>query len=386
MIRITSFDILKVNLPFRRPFRHAAAERAVSDSVFLKCTTDSGAVGYGESLPRRYVTGETVDSTYTLLRDQILPQLVGKQFETYEQVEAFLSTCDGKAPSDWVAADIPQCAAWCAVDLALLDTFGRAFNRRVGSIEDGGSLSHTRFSGVLSAERGLKLVKLCLLFRAFRFRQVKVKVGRQDCVSAIKMARRFLGRKIDIRADANMAWDLPHALDVMQDMARFGIHSFEQPLRAEALDEMAQIVHETGLDVMADESLNDSDSLRQLIEKKACRAVNVRISKCGGLIASVRRCREARQAGLVVQIGCQVGESSLLSAAQLALLAQVPDVTYVEGCFGRLLLREDVARPILQFGYGGRPPRPTLGPGLGVEVDEATLRRWASDHDHIGTE
>jgi muconate cycloisomerase len=136
---------------------------------------------------------------------------------------------------------------------------------------------------------------------------------------------------------------------------------------------------------MADESLNDADSLRRLIQERACRAVNVRISKCGGIIASVRRCREARQAGLTVQVGCQVGESSLLSAAQLALLAQVPDVTYVEGCFGRLLLREDVARPILQFGYGGRPPRPATGLGLGVVVDEVALRRWACAHDRVGS-
>jgi hypothetical protein len=85
-------------------------------------------------------------------------------------------------------------------------------------------------------------------------------------------------------------------------------------------------------------------------------------------------------------VGCQVGESSLLSGAQLGLLAQVPDVAYVEGCFGRFLLREDVARPILQFGYGGRPPRPTCGPGLGVEIDEGTLQRWASAHDHIATD
>jgi muconate cycloisomerase len=239
---------------------------------------------------------------------------------------------------------------------------------------------------VLSAERGPKLIKSCLLFRAFGFRSVKIKVGKQDCISTVKMARRLLGRNVDIRADANMAWDLRHAVDAMTAMTRFGVSSFEQPLPAEALDEMAQIVRETGLTVMADESLSDGESLRRLIEKRACRAVNIRISKCGGLIASVRRCREARQAGLVVQVGCQVGESSLLSAAQLALLAQVPDVTYIEGCFGRWLLRDDVARPILQFGYGGRPPRPTSGPGLGVNVDEAALRRWASAHDRIGAD
>jgi L-alanine-DL-glutamate epimerase-like enolase superfamily enzyme len=257
--------------------------------------------------------------------------------------------------------------------LALLDAFGRSFNVKVGPTGNVGSLANARFSGVLSAERGSKLIKSCLLFRAFGFREVKLKVGKHNDVSAVKLARRLLGQNVDIRADANMAWDLPQAIEIMKNMARFGV-----------LDEIAQIVRETGLDVMADESLSDRDSLRRLIEKQACRAVNVRISKCGGLIASVCRCREARQAGLLVQVGCQVGESSVLSAAQLALLAQVPNVAHIEGCFGRWLLREDVARPILQFGYGGRPPRPTSGPGLGVEVDETVLRRWANAQDHVG--
>jgi L-alanine-DL-glutamate epimerase-like enolase superfamily enzyme len=107
MARIACFDILTVDLPFRRPFRHAAAERSVSHSLFLKCTTDSAVMGFGESLPRPYVTGETVDSAYELLRDRILPQLVDKQFESYEAVEAFLGACDGKAPGDWVAAETP---------------------------------------------------------------------------------------------------------------------------------------------------------------------------------------------------------------------------------------------------------------------------------------
>ena len=50
-------------------------------------------------------------------------------------------------------------------------------------------------------------------------------------------------------------------------------------------------------------------------------------------MAALQRCRRASQAGLDIQIGCQVGESSLLSAAHLALLAQVPEVRYAEGCF-----------------------------------------------------
>jgi hypothetical protein len=91
----------------------------------------------------------------------------------------------------------------------------------------------------------------------------------------------------------------------------------------------------------------------------------------------------------VLQIGCQVGESSLLSAAQVALLSafapSTPGVRYVEGCFGRHLLREDPATPVIQFRYGGRSPRRPPGPGLGVNIDDRVLKRWTVDQAHISS-
>jgi muconate cycloisomerase len=127
--------------------------------------------------------------------------------------------------------------------------------------------------------------------------------------------------------------------------------------------------------------------LQRFISHRACTAANVRISKCGGLVAAYARCREALDAGLVLQVGCQVGESSLLSAAHLTLLSALapltPGVRYAEGCFGRHLLREDPVSPLVQFGYSGRPPRRPAGAGLGVQIDEAMLERWAVDQARV---
>jgi hypothetical protein len=95
------------------------------------------------------------------------------------------------------------------------------------------------------------------------------------------------------------------------------------------------------------------------------------------------RCREALDAGLLLQVGCQAGESSLLSAAHLTLLSALapltPDVRYAEGCFGRHLLREDPVSPLLQFRFGGLPPPHPPGGGPGVQVDLAALQRYVVD-------
>ena len=89
----------------------------------------------------------------------------------------------------------------------------------------------------------------------------------------------------------------------------------------------------------------------------------------------------------MLQVGCQVGESSLLSAAHLTLLSALapltPGVRFAEGCFGRHLLREDPASPLVQFRYGGRPPRPPQGTGLGVQVDPVLLEGSTVDRARV---
>jgi muconate cycloisomerase len=384
MTRAVRFEVHAVDLPFKRPFRHAAAERTTSSSVFVKCTTDTGAIGFGETLPREYVSHETRDEAFERLAKDLLPRLLDLRFASLAEVVAFLESCDGQAPTSWLSADHPHSAAWCAVDLALLDTFGRAFGTPVALGAERRPPPGFRYSPVLSADEPRKQIETLLKVRLFGFGAIKLKAGGEDDVALVRRARRWLGRGFDIRVDANMAWDVDTALERMPELARLGVSSFEQPLPADDLAGLARLVRETGLRVMADESLSTRTSLETLIARRAVNAVNVRVAKCGGAVAALRRCREALAAGLTVQVGCQVGESSLLSAANVLVIAGARDVTYGEGCFGRHLLREDPGQPLLQFRYGGRPPALGPEPGLGVRIDEAALARFTSRSETIG--
>jgi muconate cycloisomerase len=389
MPQVTDLRLFAVDLPFKVAFRHAAAVRTSSESLFLRARLDNGAEGWGESLPRAYVSGESREQTFSLLRDTILPALVGHSFRSLPEAVSFLEKCDGKAPPEWVRPEIPQTSAWCSVDLALLDAFGKATGEPAGpALADGQvpsteGLERYRYSGVVSAGHGWPYAKSLLKLRAFGFRQVKLKLEREGAVRAARTARRLLGRRVDLRVDANMAWDVEQALEVIGQLQAVGIGSFEQPIASSDLAGLARLVAESGAGIMVDEGLTDRDSLQRFIVHRACTGVNVRISKCGGLIAAHARCREAIAAGLLLQVGCQVGESSLLSAAHLRLLSALaplrPGVQYAEGCFGKHLLREDPATPLVQFRFGGRPPPHPAGGGLGVQVDPAALQRYVVD-------
>ena len=161
--QISRLEVFEVNVPFRVSFKHSAATRVTSESVFVKCVTDQGEVGFGEALPRVYVTGESQRATYDLLADTILPRLLDRGFSEYAEVEDFLATCDGRAPAEWVAPAAPQGAAWCAVDLALLDAFGKAYGKKPFPRAPAALPEGLRYSAVLSAETGgLELPELLL--------------------------------------------------------------------------------------------------------------------------------------------------------------------------------------------------------------------------------
>ena len=389
MPTVTKLELFAVDLPFRVAFRHAAASRLTSESIFLRVRLDGGAEGWGECLPRAYVSGESREEAFALLRDAILPKLVGRIFGSLAEVVSFLEKCDGKAPPDWVPPDVPQSSAWCAVDLGMIDAFAHAARQparlRVPALASPGGrpVRRVRYSGVVSADHGLRYVVSLLKMRAFGFHHVKLKVEREGALTAVRTARRILGRRVNLRVDANMAWTVEQALTAIRELRTVGIESYEQPIAANDIAGLSRLVRESSTGILVDEGLTDRQSLQTLIAHRACTAVNVRISKCGGLIAAYARCREALDAGLTLQVGCQVGESSLLSAAHVLLLAALapldPGVRYAEGCFGRHLLREDPASPSIQFRYGGRPPAVPARPGLGVGISEATLERWAVD-------
>src|SRR5438552_17345634 len=65
-----------VRIPLRRRIRHASHSRTETDNVLVRCVLEDGTVGFGEGVPREYVTGESIDSVLDLLqRSQLSGQL-----------------------------------------------------------------------------------------------------------------------------------------------------------------------------------------------------------------------------------------------------------------------------------------------------------------------
>jgi muconate cycloisomerase len=160
-------------------------------------------------------------------------------------------------------------------------------------------------------------------------------------------------------------------------LERHGVCALEQPLADSDDSDLPYLAEQTQCDLIADESLLTIGDAQRLIDGGGVRVLNIRIAKNGGLMPALRIARLALAAGRDVQLGCLVGETSILSAAGVAFLEACPKVRFVEGAFGMFLLRQDVTRRPMRFGYGGRV-RPREESGLGVAVDVHLLERLSA--------
>ena len=374
-MKFTRFDIITVDIPMRQSVRHALAERNVARNILVAVHDESGTVGWGECCPRPYVTGETIDSVKQDLADTILPQLLGRELASFEQAETLLLPL-----LDTMARN--QQAAFCAAELAVLDLAGKHFGISAGMVLGPVQTPQVRYSGVIATDDIESVQQNAGFMAKFGVGDVKVKVGAslESNLEILTTARAILGDKVTLRIDANCAWTAEETIRQLGAMQAFSLTGVEQPVPGEDIEAMRAVTAAKLVPVVADESLCSLEDARTLIREQACDIFNVRISKCGGLINAGRIDALARAAGLDCQLGAQVGEAGILSAAGRHYATRSQGVRWCEGSYGQLLLEEDITEPDVTLGPGGLAPALETD-GIGVTPLAERLQRY--EHERL---
>jgi L-Ala-D/L-Glu epimerase / N-acetyl-D-glutamate racemase len=379
-VHVAALTVFHVRIPLRRVVRHASHARTATDNVLVRCQLADGSTGWGEGVPREYVTGETAQSAVVLLRGS---NLAG-QFEPCRDFESAVSLAErlrlSPVPGD--ERGIRGNAARCALELAVLDAFARHFREplravaRIAAPELYRPTDSVRYSAAITSSRGIKLRLLAWAYRLTGFRQIKVKVGiaGQDDSVRLRIIRKRVGARIQLRVDANEAWRPDDAVERIRSLQPYAIDCVEQPVSHSEIHALCDIRKQVSIPIMLDESLCGMVDAERAVRDGLCDRFNLRLSKCGGFIRTLRLVQFARKNGIAIQLGCQVGESAILSAAGRHFATSIADLTAVEGSYDRYLVREGLGDRDLTFGRGGLAPA-LPGPGLGVTVDPAALTR-----------
>ena len=360
---IKGLSVEPLEIPFKQAFAHASAVRAETESVLVTLSSANGLEGIGEGCPRHYVTGETIDS-------------IGRFIEAHrEQWMAFASVQDLKHWASLHSSVIDQNpAAWCAVETACLDLFGKEAGLPIEVLLGCPPLSGLfQYSAVLGADNLASYEKQLQRYRAAGFTDFKVKVtgGLREDVDKLARLAATQDSKIRVRLDANNLWnEAESALSYLKQLpGRFT--AVEEPLKVGDYDGCRRLAQMLKTPIIVDESFLRVDQFPAILhDPPSTWIVNIRVSKMGGVLRSLAVAKRAKEIGIPIIIGAQVGETSVLTRAALAVANTYRDILVAqEGAFGTLLLERDICNPSLMFGAGGQlDARAVNRPGLGLTV------------------
>ncbi len=374
-MKIASASIRTINIPFISAFQHSLASRNETESIILEVVTDSGISGFGECTPRNYVTGETIASTIAKLQE-IIPHLMELEFTDPIGLLAWLDEFESNFRNLSKSVN-----AVCAMELAMLDALGKELNKPIVEFFDRPRKDQIFYSGVIASGTPETTKKILPKIKSLGFRQIKVKIGKnlQRDIENIQMVRAFLGSGVEIRVDANAAWNLEQAVENIKTLSGHGVRIIEQPLPKEQRDDYPRLMAEFNSDIsiIIDESISTVADATWFIENRGAAGFNLKISKHGGLLNSLKIYRLAQENGLSCRLGCHVGETSLLTAAGMVFTGIAENLMAYEGAFGSHLLEYDITENPLQFRHKGKMNLADLRhtPGLGIQISPALLNK-----------
>lgn len=371
-MRIKSIRINHIRIPLKTPFQHALQERRVAESLIVCAEEEDGKVGYGEIIPRPYLTGETIESVINHHAPALAAVFIDRKFEDREQLLSALTT--------HLENTDRELATWCGFEVALLDLSGRFFGFPVGEVvsnKEGAELDRGFVIGYEVST--IAMPRHCAMLKLGGCRHLKLKVGLEDDLKRLEIIRDVIGDIVDMRIDANGKWKADEAVLALRSMLQFDIQSVEQPVPATDLKGMRQVREELGIKVMADESVCTLNDAKRCIEARSIDIINVRLGKCGGFGGSQRLVRFAQENNIGCHLGTLVGETGILSRAGEIFGSRMGIFACLEGKGqNKFLLEADI---IEEEKAGEALGGERSEDGLGIIVDMQPMARYTiADH------
>jgi L-alanine-DL-glutamate epimerase-like enolase superfamily enzyme len=247
----------------------------------------------------------------------------------------------------------------CALDIAAWDLYGKMANKPLYEFWKG-DISK---SPVTDYTIGIDSIdKMIAKLKEKPWPIYKIKVGTAHDIAIVKALREQTDARL--RVDANAAWDVATALQLIPQLKELGVELIEQPLARDDWEGMKELYKQSTIPLLADEacvSEHDVEKCHQHFH-----GINIKLTKCSGITPALRMIKKARELDIQIMIGC-MNESTVGSAAIAHLL---PLIDHAD-MDGPLLLDEDVATGI-DFDFG-RIIYPT-GPGLGITFTDLYSR------------
>jgi len=380
-MKITKIECIPVSIPFAKPMKMGGGTASVSDAVVVKIHTDEGITGIcetGDTSP--WYMGESQDSIMHNINKVFAPDiLLGEDPFNIERIVARM---------DKAAKVNNQSKA--VIDYCLHDIMGKALGVPVYKLLGGLSNEKIPLAFVMSSGTPEEVIAEGKSLVKSGFRALKLKVGAKSIEEDLEMLsalREAVGNDVKIMTDTNGGWHYFQALHFLKGAAKYNLFLAEQPVPWWDMDGLARLRRKVDVPIFADESAAELNDLIKLMQRDAVDGLFLKVPKAGGIHKSQKWVSIAQAAGLIVMCGCMI-DTALGAAANAHFLAGTEWMGKIEQeAIGPLNIHnvpDTVSSPIENdlavklIRYEGGFLYPPDGPGLGVELNEAVVAKFAT--------
>ncbi|MFD1939830.1 MULTISPECIES: mandelate racemase/muconate lactonizing enzyme family protein [Nonomuraea] len=358
MTKIRQVDAYLVDLEVETVRTDAVQAFVKQETIFVELGTDDGNTGTGYA----YTIGTGGRAVLSMLREHLLPQLVGQDARDIERLwfELFAHT---RATAVGAITSL----ALAAVDTALWDLrclrageplwrLAGGFRRQVPMYDTEGGWLH------LSAD---ELARGAKASQQAGWPGVKIKVGKpslHEDVERLREVREAVGPAMDIMVDANQSFTHAEATRRARAFEALDIFWFEEPMPADDLSGHAHLARATSIPVAVGESMYSIGQFREYLAAGAASIVQVDVARVGGITPWLKVAHLAEAANIAV---CP----HFLMELHVSLAAAIPNGRYVE----HIPQLRAITHGELEI-VAGHAVAPET-PGLGIDWDRDAIDR-----------
>ena len=359
-MKITRIVVYQVDLPLHEgSYRWSGGKSVlVFDSTVVRVETDSGLVGYGEVCPLGPVYLPSYAAGARAGIAELAPDLLGLDPTDIDVFNQHMDTLLKGHPY-----------AKSALDMACWDLLGKRSGLPVCKLLGGRYGEDFGLYRAISQDTPENMANSAEHYRGEGYRRFQLKVGSDvdTDIERIRAVSQQMQSGDILVADANTGWLMHEALRIVRAVRDIDVY-IEQPCAS--YEECLTVREHTDLPFILDESIDDLRSLLRAAADRAMDAVNLKISKLGGLT----RARQARD--LCARLGVAMTiEDTWGGDIATAAIAHLAHSTPTALLFTATDFNSYVTVDLAAGGprrVNGRM-RASAEPGLGVEPDERVL-------------
>ncbi|OZI45988.1 muconate/chloromuconate family cycloisomerase [Bordetella genomosp. 4] len=358
-----------VDLPTIRPHKLSVATMYGQTLMLVKIYCSDGVVGIGEgtTIAGMAYGPESPEAMKLSIDTYFAPAMIGQDASSIQALMAHL----GKLVK-------VNHFAKSALETALLDAQGKRLGVPVSELLGGRRRERLPVAWTLaSGDTARDIAEAEEMLDRRRHRIFKLKIGAKSPEVDIKHVaeiKKVLGDRGAVRVDVNMAWSETQAAWAIPALADAGCELVEQPVASVAA--MTRLMRRFPVALMADEVLQGPESAFEIAKQHGADVFAIKIEQNGGLFAAQRVAAIADAAGIELYGGTML-EGAVSTIASAHLFASFAHLQWGTELFGPLLITEEIlTQPLDYSDFALTVPR---GPGLGIELDEAKIKRFTRE-------